>query len=486
MKKAQRITSNRWLRMLAASPATSPLVTGPKCGSSLLEVASRHWPSRCVLSSVRSQCIKRRHDDGLSRTNESATMKHILLLILTSGLCCVGQGQEASPQYFGVSPGQLAKVRARLAAGDKTLAPALKTLTDEADEALQLPPPSVMQKSKTPPSGDMHDYLSIAPYFWPDPARSNGLPYVRHDGKVNPESRNSASDHVRVGLMANTVETLALAYYLTGKDAYAQQAAKFLRVWFLEPATRMNPNLKYAQGVPGVNEGRGTGIIEGRGIAQTADATGLLAGSAAWPKADEEALKAWLSTYLNWLLTSTNGLHEAAARNNHGTFYDVQAMRLALVLGKADLAKRMAEAAKQKRIAVQIQPDGQQPLELERTASLSYSRLNLEALFLLATLAEHAGVDLWHYETADGRSLRQALDYLLPYMDTPPREWPREQIKKFDRTEFAPLLRQAAFAYHEPKYEAILAKTPSVSRKRLQLLFPQAPSTTLNQVPQSK
>ena len=325
-------------------------------------------------------------------------MKHLLLLLLALGNPWAGQADEASPHYFGVSPGVLANVRSRLAAGDKALLPALKTLTEEADEALQVPPPSVIQKSKLPPSGDMHDYLSIAPYFWPDPARSNGLPYVRHDGQVNPESRDSASDHGRVRLMANTVETLALAYSLTGKEAYAQQAAKFLRVWFLEPATRMNPNLKYAQGVPRLNAGRGTGIIEGGGIAEAADAAGLLTGSASWPPADEEALKGWLSTYLDWLLTSTNGLHEAAARNNHGTFYDAQAMRLALVLGKTDLARRVAEAAKQKRIAV--------------------------------------------------------------------------QIKKFDRAEFAPLLRQAALAYHEPRYEAILAELPGVSRKRLQLLFP--------------
>ena len=383
--------------------------------------------------------------------------------------------ETSAPRYFGVSPSVLPKVRARLAAGDTALQPAIKALTEEADEALQLTPPSVMQKTETPPSGDKHDYLSIAPYFWPDPARSNGLPYIRHDGKVNPESRGPASDRGRIGRMASTVDTLALAYYLTGTKAYAQQAAKFLRVWFLDPAARMNPNLTYAQGVLGVNEGRGTGIIEGRTIAEAADAAQLLKASAAWPQADDEALKVWLTTYLDWLLTSKNGKQEAAARNNHGTLYDMQAMRLALVLGKTGLAKQIAQTAKQKRIAVQIKPDGQQPLELARTASLSYSRLNLEALFLLATLAEHVGVDLWHYETPDGRSLRKALDFLLPYVDTPPRQWPHQQIKHYDRTEFGPILRQAGLTYHDPRYEAILAKQLGVSHNRLQLLFPQPP-----------
>src|SRR5208283_4124843 len=151
-------------------------------------------------------------------------------------------------------------------------------------------------------------------------------------------------------------------------------------------------------------------------IADAADAAGLLAGSAAWTKKDNDALKVWLTTYLDWLLTSKNGLDEASAKNNHGTWYDVQAVRLALTVDRTDLARQIAEAAGQKRIAVQIEPDGRQPLELARTAAFGYSRFNLEALFMLATLGEHVGVDLWHYQLPDGRGLTKALDFLLPYV----------------------------------------------------------------------
>ena len=403
-------------------------------------------------------------------------MKRTLILLLSVHIWRLGQAESAPPQYFGASPGVLAGVRARIVEGSKGLQPALKMLIEEAEEAAKGAPPSVMEKPKTPPSGDLHDYFSLAPYFWPDPARSNGLPYVRHDGKVNPETRGPVSDRARLRLMADTVETLALAYYFTGREAYARNAARFLRAWFLEPATRMNPNLNYAQGVPGRNEGRGAGIIEGQPIAEAADAAGLLSGSKAWSGADDAALRAWLSKYLDWLLTSPNGTQEAAARNNHGTYYDVQTMRLGLVLGKREMATRIAEAAKQKRIAMQITPEGQQPRELERTASLSYSRINLEALFLLATLAEHVGVDLWHYTTGDGRSLRKALDFLLPFADIPPKQWPYEQIKKDDPAEFAAVLRQAARAYADPRYEAQLMKLPGVSSKRLQLVFPKPES----------
>jgi len=400
-------------------------------------------------------------------------IKHValILLVLTAG--CFAQARETSPCYFGVKPGALARAKARLTAGDKSLQPALKALLNAGDEALQTSPPSVMQKSKTPPSGDKHDYLSVAPYWWPDPASSNGLPYIRRDGEVNPDSRDAAVDRNRIKEMAYTVETLALAWYFTGREAYAAHAARCLRVWFLDPATRMNPNLNYAQGVAGVNTGRGAGVLEGTSIAEAADAAGLLAGSSAWMQSDSDALKAWLKTYLDWLLTSKNGREEAGSRNNHGTYYDVQVMRIALVLGRTDLSRQIAEAAGQKRVAVQIEPDGRQPLELERTAALGYSRLNLQGLFLLATLGEHVGVDLWHYKLPGGRNaLAGALDFLAPYLANPPKKWPYPQIKHFDRAESLPLFRQAAVVYREPKYEKLLSGFPGAAAERLQLLYP--------------
>ena len=400
-------------------------------------------------------------------------LMRIAVILFLTAFARLMQAGEALPHYFGVNPASLAHVKARLQAGDKSFQPALRKLEADAKDALRTKPPSVMQKTKTPPSGDKHDYLSVAPYYWPDPRKTNGLPYLRHDGKVNPESREESSDHGRVRVMAETVETLALAYYFTGKEAYAAAAARCLRVWFLDPATRMSPNLNYAQGIPGVNTGRGTGIIEGRNLAAAADAAGLLAGSAAWTRKDHEALHAWLGTYLDWLLTSKNGQDEANARNNHGTLYDVQAIRLALVLGRTEVARRIAEAAAKKRIAVQIEPDGKQPLELERTASFSYSRFNLEALFALATLSEPVGVDLWHCPFSDGRyALRAALDFLLPYVADRSKKWPYEQIKQFDGTDFAPLLRQAAVVFKEPRYEETLARFPDVAQDRLQLLYP--------------
>ena len=400
-------------------------------------------------------------------------MPKLISFLLFTLIACELARAESLPNYFAASPGALAEAKARLAAHDPALQPAFDALVSAADRALQATPPTVTEKDKTPPSGDKHDYMSIAPYFWPDPTKPNGRPYIRHDGKVNPESREEAFDHNRMAVMAKNVETLALAYYFSGNEAYAAKAAKFLHVWFLDPATRMNPNLNFAQAIQGENTGRGTGILEGREIAEAADAAELLAGSAAWTAQNRAEFKAWLETYLNWLLTSKAGRDEAGSHNNHGTWYDVQVVELALVLGKMDVAKQICEAAKQKRIAVQIEPDGKQPLELGRTAALGYSHFNLDALFTLATMSEHVGVDLWHCQLANGKyALATALNFLLPYVADPPKKWPYQQIKKFDRADFATQLRQAGMIYHEPAYEKILGRFPGIERERVQLLAP--------------
>ncbi|QDU86667.1 Alginate lyase [Pirellulimonas nuda] len=331
-------------------------------------------------------------------------------------------------------------------------------LVRRAERALRVTPPAVTQKQQPAAVGGPHDYVSTAPYFWPDPARPDGLPYIRRDGEVYPGARAKDTDVHRAGVMSATVTTLAHAYEATGEEKYAAHAARCLRTWFLDPRTRMTPHLNYAQGVPGVSAGRQFGIIEGTRFIGPLDQGRRLAGSASWTDADQRALMQWADDYLTWYLTSPFGRQERDTLNNHGTHYDVQVMRLALMLDRQELARDVAEAAKQKRIAAQIEPDGRQPHELARTKSFSYSKMNLGGMMSLADLADRVGVDLWGYESEDGRSIRKALDFVVPYLEDPSKKWPGKQIKSFDRGGYAPLLRQAARQYHEPAYAALADK----------------------------
>jgi hypothetical protein len=390
-------------------------------------------------------------------------MRAVALLVLAVHWCAAEPIK--GPQVFGLPPGALASAKARAISGDHEIQPALERLIEEADHALKAKPVSVIDKTKAPPSGDKHDYMSTAPYFWPDPSKANGLPYIRRDGFRNPESHNAASDSPRMGKMANTAHTLALAYYLSGKEEYAAQAAKVMRVWFLDPATRMNPNFKFAQAIPGVNTGRGTGMIESRSLISVMDAAGLLAGSTNWAKFEQGGLRKWMADFLEWAQTSKNGKDEKAAKNNHGTFYDLQMAHLALFTGQKELAARIVESAKTNRIAAQIKPDGSQPFELSRADSFGYSRFNLQALFDLATLGEHVGVDLWHFESTEGASIKKGLDFLLPYAQDPNKAWPLERQKRGNR-DLGSLLRPAWLVYHDERYLKLLRESRDYAREQ--------------------
>jgi hypothetical protein len=222
------------------------------------------------------------------------------------------------PAVFALNMQALKQTKARIGNNDPQVMPAYKQLLKDADKALEFGPVSVMEKIHLPPSGNKHDYMSLAPYHWPDPAKADGLPYIRKDGQTNPEVREY-KDKEYMPKLCESVQTLALAYYFSGNGAYAQHASKLLRVWFLDTATRMNPNLNYAQAIKGVNTGRGAGLIDSRHFIKVIDGIGLLQGSAHWKQKDNDGMKQWFSDFLQWMQTSEVGEDEMDAPNNHGT-----------------------------------------------------------------------------------------------------------------------------------------------------------------------
>jgi hypothetical protein len=371
-------------------------------------------------------------------------------LPISSALGAQDRGAERLPRVFLLDAKTLAKQKQQ---ANRELVVAAR---DAADRAMKEGPFSVMDKDAVPPSGDKHDYMSQGPYWWPNPKTANGLPYIRRDGERNPEI-SKVSDHDNREHMQRASRALALGFYLTGEEGYAARAALLLRTWFLDPETRMNPNLDFGQGIPGITTGRGTGIIDTVGLTDVVDAVGLLAGSKNWTTNDEKGMEKWFADYLAWLQQSSNGRDEAAAKNNHGTFYDVQVDDFALFAGQAELARDVLRKSEGKRLASQVMPDGSQPLEAARTRGFSYSVFNLRGLMELAELAGHTGVDLWSFETKDGRSIRHAIDFLRPYA-TGDKKWEHQQITEFKPQELTPLLLKAAIKFRNSEYERAARK----------------------------
>lgn len=328
--------------------------------------------------------------------------------------------------------------------GNAQVVKQVKSVIKNADEFLSSKPESVMDKAQTPVSKSKHDYMSMGPYWWPDPNKPDGLPYIRKDGERNPTIKN-ITDHQFLDNLENRCQFLSLAYYFTGDEKYASKAQELLSVWFLNASTKMNPNLNFAQAIPGINNGRGIGIIESRSLANLADWINLLDNSKSFQISDKDKIKEWYKEYLQWMLTSENGIDEQQALNNHGTHYDVQIAAFALFTGDLKLASKTLTEAK-KRISVQIDLEGKQPLELERTNAYSYSTMNLDGWFNLALLGDKVGINLWDYTDDKGAGLNRALNWLIPYaFAEKPREF--KQINEYNTTDLYRVLVIASKKY---------------------------------------
>ena len=329
-------------------------------------------------------------------------------------------------------------------------------LVADADKALTKGPFSVTYKTGMPPSGNKHDYLSLAPFFWPNPDTPDGLPYIRRDGEVNPETRDDYTDFRELRRFFDAVDVLGKAFFYSGQEEYANKAISLIRAWFIDPATLMNPHLNYGQGIPGHTEGRPFGIIEFGSIRNVLATLEILKYKNALDSNTEEGVRNWLYAYSDWLQTSELGVLESTRSNNHGTTYDAQLYNILLYLGEVDQVRTKMENITKDRIDSQIQPDGSQPHELQRTRAHSYSITNLAAFTRLAVLGKKVGVDLWNYESPDGGSIKKAYEYLIQYLVSD-KEWEYQQISSMEESKirFANLLLDAGKEFDDAEYVEI-------------------------------
>lgn len=345
----------------------------------------------------------------------------------------------------------LLEIKKRVRERDPLFEQAVRALMAVAEDSLFIPIGSVMDKTGIPPSQDKHDYMSLARYWWPNPKKKNGIPYGRRDGVVNPMIRDDKYDYDRKCKMTDACKVLSWAYFLSEDERYAECAARRIRTWFLDSNTRMNPNLNYAQGIPGVTTGRAAGLIETSPFPALFDAVRVLSGSRAWTADDQAGLERWIRRYLKWMLESSAGIKESRALNNQGSWYDFQVAYFAVYTHQDKLAKEWLEAHTFRRLDNLFNRDMLQPFELDRTKSFFYSVYNLYALFSCARVGELVGVDLWEVELGEGSRLRKALDALLPYA-LGEKGWVNKDIEPVDGKLLAPLLLMAAIVYEDRLY----------------------------------
>jgi hypothetical protein len=289
-----------------------------------------------------------------------------------------------------------------------------------ADADLAQAPQTITAFPAPRSQGGSHDFYSEGDYWWPDPAHPGG-PYVQRDGMSNPD--NFVAHRRALLLFAVQMPALTAAWKLSGERRYLDQARAHLRAWFVDPATRMNPNLQYAQAIQGRSSGRGIGIIDTVHLVEVARAIEVLEAGDALPAGERTAIHAWFGEYLQWLTTSKNGQDEGDAKNNHGSCWLLQVAAFAHLTGKDALLAYARERFKTVLLPTQLALDGSLPLELKRTKPYGYALFDLEALGALCRILSTPGDDLWTHTTPDGRGMAKAMAWMVPFIRDK-RSWP--------------------------------------------------------------
>ena len=100
----------------------------------------------------------------------------------------------------------------------------------------------------------------------------------------------------------------------------------------------------------------------------------------------------------------------------HFTWFEVQALALALSVDNTSIAEQIAGRIRSPdyrgRLQSQVEPNGSMPRETHREGGATYSCMNMDALFTLSTVASHtsAGKDLWTWHYPSVQRLRFLID----------------------------------------------------------------------------
>lgn len=261
----------------------------------------------------------------------------------------------------------------------------------------------VVDKTITAPSGDVHDYYSMAPHYSPA-----GLKY---DGHANiGEQAKGAGDAQAFRSAAWRISACAIGGVLLGNSEFTQRAAYLLKAWFVDSSTKMNPSLRYAQMIPGSDEINDVGIVEVRQLANIVGAVRCLEKHAALEASVSRPVREWFEKFLDDC--DTLGIREKALQrgNNVGTWAALLFGSLDLFCGRFERSFAIAYRASE-RLGQQLGPFSMQLHEIGRAKPLHYSLFNLAAWFSLSRLCREFGMDLLRFSGVHNESLKTALAF---------------------------------------------------------------------------
>jgi hypothetical protein len=330
---------------------------------------------------------------------------------------------------------------------------AVRRLRVEAEKRMKDGPWTVTSDHPKSVDIDPHEYYSEAPYWWPNPENPDGA-YIRRDGEINPS--RFMSNKAALNSMCDAVLTLGTAAFLLDEPRYSQRAARIIQVWFLNPKTRMNPGLDYAQVIPGVPDGRDAGVLDGRLLIRAIQGMEFLAQTGAWDPKDQAAVHKWFDEYLRWLTESKYAADERRSANYHASWWTAEVAATATFVSDRPATQMAFTYYRDRIFPRQIRADTAPARDDSRARMLAFTAFNLEASTVICRIAQVQNTDLWSVKTRTGATIGAAIDSLQPYL-ADPHKVSREQIAELQNDSLY-LLAFGGMGLKRPDYIALFRK----------------------------
>ncbi|MEL6624371.1 MAG: alginate lyase family protein [Bacteroidota bacterium] len=331
----------------------------------------------------------------------------LYLIFLLIGISCISNCQNPSSD---VSATYIEQAQAILR----------DSVIQLADRYLGEPIVTVTAHTCARSAGGVHDFYSEGDYWWPDTTNPDS-PFVRRDGMSYPDAFFSHRESLM--RLSEIVGSLTSAYLLTEDTNYAARALAHCEAWFMTDSTHMNPHFLYAQAIKGRHTGRGIGIIDGIHFVDVFQSLHVLERRGLIPAKDLVAYKQWVDDFLNWHMNHPYGKAEMIHPNNHSMYFNLQVAMYAVFSENDRVLQFCRENFTERLLPVQMAANGSFPLELERTKPYEYSLFNLDGAAINCQILSDTSHNFWIFESADGKSMRKALDYMQPFVDDK-TQWP--------------------------------------------------------------
>ena len=294
-----------------------------------------------------------------------------------------------------------------------------------------------------------NDYLSFAPYWWPDKSKRNGLPYIWRDGEWNPEctlysTMSNNNDRTALQILFDRLTSLSLLYLKEEDKSILTYIAEQISYWFVNEETKMNPNLKFAQIIRGKLKENVKGLIDFKDIYYLLSALKLIEEDLSRiEKFNILHFKYWLIEYYSWLTNSNIGRKEACSVNNHATCFLLQKAALESYLG---MENKLFETFLSTFVFINnnISDNGEQKEEIRRKTSQHYCCFNLQQILNINSIFINSlNLNLFKFYGEKNNKILNSIMWLYERKE----KWEYTQIDYFENQRFDVLFHTAIDQY---------------------------------------